>query len=181
LVFTLTKGMWANCVSLDLFNLDLLTIMTAYLFLLYGGTIAGTFAFGQGCLMDIFSGGLDGLFALLYLSVFGGIYLGCRFFNLQDPKGQGILVFLAVLLKGTLSFIVLKAFYPLVFFSKSYIFITGISAIGAGLIAPIIFGLFNRLRSISLNNEGGPPQDELYALALHKQHSEKLYQQGDVK
>jgi hypothetical protein len=173
--------MWENSAYLYLFNLDLLTIMIAYLFLLYGGTIAATFAFGQGFLIDLFSGGLDGLFALLYLSVFGGIYLGCRFFNLQDPKGQGILVFLAVLLKGTLSIIVIKAFYPMGVFSKSQIFITGISAMGAGLIAPIMFNLFNRLRSISLNNEGGPPPDELYALALHKKHREKSYQQDADK
>ena len=171
--------MWVNFVSSDLFHLDLLTIIIAYLFLLYGGTIAGTFAFGQGCLIDLFSGGLDGLFALLYLSVFGGIYLGCRFFNLQEPKGQFILVFLAVLLKGTVSFIVLKAFYTQVVFSKSYIFVTVTSAIGAGLIAPFIFSLFNSLQSISLNGQRSVPSDELNTLPLTKKHRAKLFQQED--
>jgi rod shape-determining protein MreD len=156
--------MWETFASVDLFGMDLLTIMIAYLFLLYGGTIAGTFAFGQGFLIDLLSGGLDGLFALLYLSVFGGIYLGCRFFNLQDPKGQIIIVFLAVLLKGTVFFIVLKAFSPQVVFSKSYVYSTGASAICAGLIAPMLFGLFNRIQTISLNGERGFPSDELQAL-----------------
>jgi hypothetical protein len=78
--------MWENSAYLYLFNLDLLTIMIAYLFLLYGGTIAATFAFGQGFLIDLFSGGLDGLFALLYLSVFGGIYLGSLISKIRKDR-----------------------------------------------------------------------------------------------
>ena len=38
--------------GLEFFDLDLLTIITAYLFLSYGQTAAGTFAFGQGFLID---------------------------------------------------------------------------------------------------------------------------------
>ena len=82
---TLTKGKWLNLTGSEYLTLDLLTIITAYLFLSYRKMVAGSFAFFQGLLIDIFSGGMHGLYTSLYLSVFGGIYLGSRFFDLQQP------------------------------------------------------------------------------------------------
>lgn len=76
-----------SIVGLNLADLDLLTIIIAYLFLFYGQTATVIFAFGQGILIDLFSGGLHGLFTFLYLCVFGGVYLGSQFFNLQHPRG----------------------------------------------------------------------------------------------
>ncbi len=136
----------------DLFDLDLLTIITAYLFLVYGQTGAGIFAFGQGLFIDLFSGGLHGLFTFLYLCIFGGIYLGSRFFNLQDPKGQVVLIFLAILLEKIMFFVLLTVFSQEITFSISFLWISGASAIGTALVAPLFFYLFNRLRAIAFEN-----------------------------
>jgi len=136
----------------DMLDLDLLTIITAYLFLSYGQTTSGAFAFGQGFLIDLFSGGLHGLFTFLYLGVFGAIYLGCRFFDLQTPKGQVIIVSLAVIFKKIFFLFVLVLFSPKVAFPGSFFWISGTSAIITGLMATIIFYLFNRLGAISLED-----------------------------
>ena len=149
LLFILIKGNLANFVSSDLFELDLLTIIIAYFLLNFGQTAAVTFAFGQGLVIDLFSGGLHGLFAFLYLGVVGAIYLGSRFFNLQEPQGQGLMICLAVLSKKILLVIVLMAFSPEPFFSRSFILISLASALGTGLIGPLVFHLFMRLWGIS--------------------------------
>ncbi|UCF83261.1 MAG: hypothetical protein JSV50_19120 [Desulfobacteraceae bacterium] len=130
----------------NLVDLDLLTILIAYLFLFYGKSATATFAFGQGILMDLFSGGLHGLFTLLYLGVYGGILLGYRFFDLQGPKGQMIIISLAVLLRELLFFIMLTVFYQDIVFSKDFLIVSGVLAIGTGLIAPILFYVFDCLR-----------------------------------
>ena len=80
-----------NVLGSDLLDMDLLIIMMSYLFLSYGTIAAVGFAFGQGLLVDIFSGGLHGLFTTLYLVLFAWIYLGSRIFNPRDPKGQAII------------------------------------------------------------------------------------------
>jgi len=152
LIFTLVKGKWLNLMGSDFFDLDLLTIITAYLFLSYGQTAAGTFAFGQGFLIDIFSGGLHGLFSFICIAVFGAIFLSCRFFDLQTPKGQVIIVSLAVLFKKILFLFVLVLFPPKVAFTGSFLWISGASAIITGLLATVIFYLFDRLGAISLED-----------------------------
>jgi len=144
-LFTLVRGEWIELAGKDIFDPDFLTILTAYLFLLYGRTISGTFALGQGLLVDVFSAGLQGLFGLLYLGVFGGIYLGSRFFNLQEPKGQFFLISFVVLLKKVMFFTLLAVFSRGFVFSNAHILFLGSSAIVTGLFAPVIFFLFNRL------------------------------------
>ena len=144
----------------DFLDLDLLTIMTAYLFLYYGHTSVGIFAFGQGLLIDIFSGGLHGLFAFLYLCVLGAIYLGCPFLDLHAPKGQVIIIASAVLFKKIIFLMVLIAFSPDVVFLKSFLWISGASVIGTGLISPVLFHIFNRLRGISTKDAGVNPVGE---------------------
>ena len=131
-----------NTIGLDLFDIDLLIIIIAYLYWFYGKTVSGSFALGQGLLIDIFSGGLHGLFTFIYFVVFLGICLGTRIFNLQGLKGQMLLIFLLVLLKKTMFFLVMTVF------STEIVFLLGsvASAIGTGLITPIIFYIFSRLR-----------------------------------
>ena len=138
----------------DFFDLDLFAILTAYLLLSYGPTAAAIFALGQGFLIDLFSGGLHGLFSFLYLSVFGGIYLGSKFFNLQYRKGQILVIFLAVLLKRILLLIMLSLFSMKVIFPMSFLSIYGASVIVTGLITPLVFLIFDRLRVISLKKAG---------------------------
>lgn len=148
LIFTLLKGKWINLIGSDFFDLDLLTIITAYLFLSYGQTSAGVFAFGQGFLIDLFSGGLHGLFSMIFIGVFGAIYLGSRFFDLQTPKGQVILVSSAVLFKKMLFLFVLVLSSPKVTLPGPFLWISLASAIITGLVATIVFYLFDRLRAI---------------------------------
>ncbi len=165
LIFTLVKGNWTNFVGSDLFDLDLLAILTAYLFLFYGLVATGAFAFGQGLLIDILSGGLDGLFAFLYICVFGGIYLGSRLFDLNHPKGQVLLVSSAELLKRVVFFVVIALFSKEAVFSKHYILISVSSAICTGLCAPVLFYLFNRLRGISPKDDPGASPGHLLVVS----------------
>ncbi len=141
-----------SIVGLNLTDLDLLTIIIAYLFLFYGQTATVVFAFGQGILIDLFSGGLHGLFTFLYLCVFGGVYLGSQFFNLQHPRGQMIIVALAVLLKKVMFFLMLTVFYHRLAFSKDFLWVSGLLVMGTGLISPILFYLFDCLRADSLED-----------------------------
>ncbi len=138
--------------GLNLADLDLLTIIIAYLFLFYGKTATVMFAFGQGILIDLFSGGLHGLFTFLYLCVLGGVYLGSQFFNLQHPRGQMIIVALAVLLKKVMFFIMLTVFYHKLAFSKDFLWVSVVLVMGTGLISPILFYLFDCLSAGSLED-----------------------------
>ena len=141
-----------SIVGWNLTDLDLLTIIIAYLFLFYGQTATVIFAFGQGILIDLLSGGLHGLFTFLYLCVFGGVYLGSQFFNLQHPRGQMIIVALAVLLKKVMFFMMLTVFYHRLAFSKDFLLVSGFLVVGTGLISPILFYLFDCLRADSLED-----------------------------
>jgi len=145
----------------SIFDLDLLTILTAYLFLSFGRIQAGVFALGQGLLIDIFSSGLHGLFAFLYLSVFWGIYLGSLFFNLRTAKGQIIIVSLVISFKDIVFLTVLSLFYDSIVFSKSFLSASAISIIGTGLITPILFIFFDWLRGISVREDGTPVFEKL--------------------
>jgi hypothetical protein len=131
---------------MDLFDLDLVTILAAYLFWSCGGLAAGFFAFGQGFLIDIFSGGMHGLFTSIYLVSFGGVYLGSLFFNLQDPRGQFVIIFLAVLLTKIVFLIILKMFAAQVTLDESSFWMLGASTVGTGLAAPVLFYLLNRMK-----------------------------------
>ena len=154
--FTLIWGTWSNALGLGLFDFDFLTIITVYLFLFYGQTLAGIFAFGQGLLMDLFSGGPNGLFAALYMAVFGAIYLGYRLFNLQGFKGQMLLITSVVLLKEALFFAGLSVFSVDAGFSKRYLWISVISAMATGVMGPVLFHLFEGFRAIP---GGWAPED----------------------
>ena len=150
-----------NLVGVDAFDLDLFAVIIAYLFLFYGRTPAATFAFGQGLLIDLLSGGIHGLFTLIYLSIFGFIYLGSRLFNLEYPKGQVLLISSVVLLKKVLLLLVLSTFSQEVFFARSFLLISVVSAISTGIMAPIVFFLFNRLRSLFLGGTEKPKAEQL--------------------
>ena len=137
-----------SIIDLDLFNIDLLIIIIVYLYLFYGKTVSGLFAFSQGFLIDVFSGGLHGLFTFLYFSVFLGTCLGARIFNLQILKRQVLLLFLLVMLKKSMLFLVLTVFSVEIVFLRSFLLDSVASGIGTGLITPFIYYIFNHLRVI---------------------------------
>lgn len=150
-----------NLAGVDAFDPDLFAVIIAYLFLFYGRAPAATFAFGQGLLIDLLSGGIHGLFTFIYLSIFGCIYLGSRLFNLEYPKGQILLISSVVLLKKILLLLVLSIFFQEIFFPRSFILVSVVSAISTGIIAPIVFYLFNGLRSLFLKGAGKAKAEEL--------------------
>lgn len=137
----------------EIFVLDLLTIMTAYLFLLYGQANACVFALGQGFFIDLFSGGMPGLFTLLSLCVFGGIRFWSRIFDLQTPKGQIFIVFLVMLLKGVL-FIIIAAFFQMGFSLRSFLSASWAEVVGTGLFTPVFFFIFDHLKATVFERVG---------------------------
>ena len=139
----LVRGNLLNQDWLDFADVDLVTILIAYLWLGYGQTWAGLFAIGQGLLMDLFSGGMMGLFAILYLAVFFAIQMGSRFFDLQSFRGLMILVLLAVLFRQIMLLGMLELFSFTIQFSwPNYVFF-GLSALISGFLAPPFFFLLD--------------------------------------
>ena len=155
------------------FDLDIILILISCLLLFYGPASAGVFAIGQGLFVDLFSGGLQGLFATLYLSAFGGIYLGSRFFDLLEPKSQMFLVCFAFLMKKALFFILLNIFSLEAIPSATFLWMSGISLIGTGLCAPAIFYLFDRLRVTILAGTGDGMPEELVVFFNFPAESDK--------
>ena len=151
-MLTLVRGRWLEFPGGDIFDLDLLTILIAYLFLHYGHTATGAYAFVQGFLIDLFSGGLYGLFTFLYLGVFWSINLGCRFFNLLTFRGQMMIVALAVLLKKILFLAVPMIFSMEIPFSRHYFWTSMTCIFFTALAAPVIFRLFNFLRAVAVSD-----------------------------
>jgi len=124
-------------------DVDLVTIMIAYLMISYGKTWAGIFAICQGFFIDIISAGILGLFTLSYLITFLGINIGSYFFDLNSARGQIILVSLAVLLKEALLMTLLKSFSLEINVSPSTMVSFGVSALVTGLIGPFLFYFLN--------------------------------------
>ncbi len=140
---------------------DFLAIVTAYLFLICGLTGSLIFSIGQGLFIDLFSGGMHGLFTFLYTSVFCGIWLGSRFFNLQSPKGQLFIVLLTMLSKKVLLFIMLGAFSQEVIFPKSFVLNSlALSAVTA-ILAPVVFYLLDHLKGRAFDDGYGASKERL--------------------
>jgi len=134
-----------NLATSNIFNVDLVAIIIAYLLVFYGQTGAGIFAFGQGLLIDTFSVGLPGLFTFLYLIIFLGINIGSRLLDLGSAMGQIIIISLAVLLKEVL-FVVFIDLLSLETTVTPYVFLAfSISALFSGLITPFLFAFFNQI------------------------------------
>jgi hypothetical protein len=150
MAFTLTKGGLAGFLGSESFTPDMLTTTTAYIFLRYGLAGSCIFALGQGLFVDLLSGGMYGIFTFLYLSVFGGILLCSRFFNLHSPRGQAAIVCLVILIKYVFFSLILKTFSQYAIFSGSFLWDSLTIVLVTGLITPLCFYLFDRLKAIKL-------------------------------
>lgn len=160
MVFTLLKGIGRNPWGVGMFDLDLIVLLTGYLFLSFGSIRAAIFAIGQGLLMDIFSSGPMGLSALIYFGVFWSIYLGSLFFNFETAKGQVIIVSSAVLMKWVMWQGARFFLYPHTAFSPSLIYTAAVAIVGTGLITPWLYAAFDRLRSPA-GKEDAPGLEEV--------------------
>lgn len=124
-------------------DIEVVVIMIVYL-LAYGSeTGAGIFALGQGLLTDIFSGGIWGFHAILYIVIFLFIKMASRPFDLLSAFGQIALVFVSVLVKEFLSVPLLQIFSLNMNFSLYDVSMFIVSALSSGLITPLIFYLLN--------------------------------------
>ena len=138
---------------LKLIDVDIVVVFIVYLLMFYGEMWVGIFAFGQGLIIDIFSGGMLGLFALLYLIVFFGIKIASRPLDIYTIVGQMAVICIAILLKNILMVLFVYIFSMEIALSFFDFLVFIFSAICSGLLAPIIFYLLNLLNrfSISLN------------------------------
>ena len=138
---------------LKLIDVDIVVVFIVYLLMFYGEMWVGIFAFGQGLIIDIFSGGMLGLFALLYLIVFFIIKIVSRPLDIYSITGQMAIIYIAVLLKNILMVLFVYIFSMEIALSFFDFLVFIFSAICSGLLAPIIFYLLNLLNrfSISLN------------------------------
>ena len=141
--------------------MDLVIIIMTYLLVFYGETGAGIFALSQGLLIDIFSGGLLGLFTLLYLTLFMGMNLGSRLFDLRAARGQIIIISLAVLLKGILLIALLNIFPLEIHISYVFFWVFVASAVCTGLLGPFFFFLFNHLKYFLLRDIRETSEDQV--------------------
>ncbi len=139
--YTLTRGGWAGTVTWEVFEVDLLSVMIAYLFAAYGQVPATLFALGQGFFMDLYAGGLKGLFGFLYLITYAGIHLSSRFFHIQSVSGQIMIVAQAVLVKKIMFFVLLKLTSQGRSPELMDLWHAALAALTTGLVTPLVFSV----------------------------------------
>jgi hypothetical protein len=132
---------------------DIIIVLIAYLLAFHGETGAGVFAFGQGFIIDIFSGGIPGLFTLLYLVAFMCLRLASGPLNLYSTGGQITVVSLIVLLKKCLMIGLLYLFSMEIAFSVSDFLLFLVSMICSGLTAPFLFYFLDLLDRLFLGED----------------------------
>ena len=126
-------------------DIEVVVIINVYLIAHGSETGAGIFALGQGLLTDIFSGGIWGFHAILYVIIFLFIRLLSRPFDLLSAFGQIALIFISVLVKEFISIPLLHLFSLNTNISSYDLFMYMVSALSSGLIAPLIFYLLNSI------------------------------------
>lgn len=149
------KGRFMQAVAADFLDFDLLTIVIAYLLMKYGHGASSAYAFGQGLFIDVVSGGPQGFSTLIYLAVFWGLYFGSRFFELNHPRNQILLVAIAVFLKEILLILMLDLFVPRVIVMKSFPLMVLGSMMVTALSAPVLFGFFDYLLALPRKDRSG--------------------------
>lgn len=150
LLYVLLKGSIMKEVVPKFFDIDFGTAMIGYILISYGSTWAGVFALGQGILVDLFSVGPVGLFSLLYLTVFLSILGGCRFFDLHSPRGQVILISVAVYLKALFLLLLLLVFSFEIPSSSAFLILFGASAVLTGILSPFFFHFLYLLKRLMI-------------------------------
>ena len=132
-----------NLVILKPLDVDLVIIFTVFIFVFHSEKGAGIFAFGQGLVTDMLSGGMLGLFTSIYFIVFLGINFATRPLDMLSYGGQFLIVSTAVILKEAVMVFILRIFSLEISLSAENVLSFIISAILSGLIAPFVFYLMN--------------------------------------
>ncbi len=155
-IYILLKGTLMRILGSPLLDIDLVVIVIGYIYLRYGPVYAGCFAFGQGLIMDAYSGGVQGLFVVLYMAVLGIILLSALVFDLSSSKGQIIIIISSLMIKKFLLFIVLFLISSPFFIPRPALGIFLISVVLTGLLAPIVFYVLGRMRMAIVCPNGAP-------------------------
>ncbi|MFH1350431.1 MAG: hypothetical protein ABII26_05785 [Pseudomonadota bacterium] len=141
---------------LDLLDVDLVIIITAYFLVYFGGMGAGIFALCQGLLFDVFSAGPLGLFTFLYWAVFLGLKLGSLLFDLLSARGQITLITLAVFFKQILFIAFLRIFSFEINLTSFKVLVFVSSALFTGILAPSIFYILKQVNHVFIEGILGP-------------------------
>ena len=131
------------------FNVDLVILFIVYLYIFYGDIGAGIFAFGQGLMIDVFSGGILGLFTIVYMIIFIVVKIGSYPFHLGSVEGQIIFISLATLSKEFLLIMFMYLFSLEIILSIAVLSALFSSSIFTGLFAPALFFILNRINRFS--------------------------------
>jgi len=119
-------------------DIDLVIVFTTY-FLVSNESSPGVFAFCQGFLLDVFSGGVPGLFTLLYLLVYFCIIIVSHPIDLLSPVGRAAVVFIAVIIKELIMLLFLSLFSIQYHFSSDSLLSFFLSAMLTSIISVFIF------------------------------------------
>jgi rod shape-determining protein MreD len=137
----LIKGSLFHSLIVKGVDIDLIIVFTVY-FLASNESSPGIFAFCQGFLLDIFSGGILGFFTLLYLLVYFFIRIASHPIDLLTPVGRAAVVFIAVIAKELIMIIFLSLFSPQYIFSIDSLFSFFLSAVLTSMLSIFIFHFF---------------------------------------
>jgi rod shape-determining protein MreD len=123
-------------------DIDLIIVFTVF-FLASGESSPGIFAFCQGFLLDVFSGGVTGLYTLLYMLVYCVIRLVSHPIDLLSPTGRTAVIFIAVMVKGLLLAMFLNVFSLQHNFSLDSFYQFCISSVTTSILSIFILHFFN--------------------------------------
>jgi rod shape-determining protein MreD len=140
-LFILIKGKLLHSFLVKSVDIDLVIVFTVY-FLASNESSPCIFAFCQGFLLDILSGGVLGLFTLLYLFVYFVIRLASHPIDLLSPVGRAAVVFIAVSAKELLMLVLLNIFSLQYEFSIDSLFYFFLSAILTSVLSVFVFHFF---------------------------------------
>lgn len=160
-LFTLLRAVWTDLEGPGFLAVDLVAILTAYLFIHFSRRATAVFAFGQGYFLDVLSAGMQGLYVFLYLLVLFSVLLGSRFFNMQEPRGQVTVVALSVIVQKAV-FLIILLLSGAVTLVPSWPWASLSSAVLTGLVAPVVFHGLNGVRLSVVGEEPSTSRQGLW-------------------
>lgn len=112
----------------------------------YREDVAGFFAFFQGFFIDIYSGGVYGLFSFLYVGVCISISFLSNFIDIHKRPLNMIVILLAMTIKDLLFVLITCMLLNSIPINLSLVRSLALCMMLTVFSAPVIFNLLNRLR-----------------------------------
>jgi rod shape-determining protein MreD len=144
--YSLVRGHLVGDLVGDAFVPELPAVLTVYLVICSKPSTAAVFAVSQGLLVDLYSGGLRGLFSGFYLAIFCFALLSRSLFDIHHAKGQLIITSLAVALGKVLVLITVNFVSP----DASFLWPRFCQAVSAafltGILSPLLISVLQMAR-----------------------------------